>query len=1254
MAARIGSLYVDLTMNSRNFVGGMDQATRAVSRGAAQINRELGITQKTVNSFASGAGNKAFRPYAVIAASRAYETAADRANLLRGSLFALTAAAGGFAAALGTNVISRYADTAVNLNNQLKTVTSSTSNLVAIQSELEDVATRSRSSLQSTVTLYARTARASEQLGLSQEKLLRITETIQKAFSIGGATSAEAQGAAIQLSQGIASDRFSGEEFRSVAENAPVLLRGMAESLGVNIGKLREMAHAGELTADVVTKAILKASQRIESEFGQTVISLDRAIVHVDNKLLEFIGDTDKAFGITSLLSQGIVAFGDSLDQIIPPLTQVAALIGAVFLARNKGAVGGGIGSLIGGGIGLATGGIEGAILGASLGGFAGFQSTKKGADGLGFIARIKTDAQLSREEVVRLSEAANDLRTNVADARAALVAANRAQGGDLISQAPKSAQSAVARELLQIQKLDEKKLALMEAQRESYQKLAAIQSQITPKAAKLVDTQLKGEAKINELLTKQVGIRAQITSLGADRKAQSAVEGVGSTATADEVKKRIALEKELAATVRSTQSAQNAVNERSAKISALASESDKKAAAERLAVGRQIMAQTDELNKLDAARIAQTNVLAQARTKAEQAGAAIASDNVRQAATNFTGFQRALDTTISRLDLAKKAASSFSVGMRAVARSGADLVGLFGGPWGIAIAGASLIFAQFAISAQEQAQKIANAKRLIDETLQSGPSAAGDQAGSLLAREIEAIEGNIQTVRTGAEAARKALDALFNDPNRQESSPLEAFGNAWNALLSLPIQGKIDELKALSAQFTSGEIDVFTFQDRLKALKEEVDDTRFSQIADSVLQLSNILASEGAAVDAYRSKIEALRESSKDPINFVITATFDALDAQTIDAPLQNATNQYASGLGFSREMESELATLRLIGDARKRAEYTDEQIAKAEKAGVTITDAVRKRIAAFVEEKIALEKRDSAIKESAKDDPYEKAVAGIHEKIAAQQLENEMLGQTTYAIEREKVIRELENAAIEARIALTPELYSAIISEADAYATAAQAAEDLAKKRQAEEEQLNFYKSTFSSFFIDIKNSLLEGASLWDTFANAAYNALNKIADRALGLAADGIFDLIFGALFQGGFSSGGLVGGGTGGNLLGGLGLYDKGGYTGIGGKYQPAGVVHKGEYVFDAQSVRRIGVNNLERIRGYAAGGYVGGGQSVNDNAANDNRVSITYAPVVTVGGGASKRDVDAAMKQAKKEFFAELPTMLSEARKRGKM
>lgn len=71
------------------------------------------------------------------------------------------------------------------------------------------------------------------------------------------------------------------------------------------------------------------------------------------------------------------------------------------------------------------------------------------------------------------------------------------------------------------------------------------------------------------------------------------------------------------------------------------------------------------------------------------------------------------------------------------------------------------------------------------------------------------------------------------------------------------------------------------------------------------------------------------------------------------------------------------------------------------------------------------------------------------------------------------------------------------------------------------------------------------------------------------------------------------------------------FDAGGFTGHGGKYEPAGIVHRGEFVFNKESTSRIGVANLYRLmRGYASGGLVGGGSAAASGIGGIN----VYAPV----------------------------------------
>jgi hypothetical protein len=114
---------------------------------------------------------------------------------------------------------------------------------------------------------------------------------------------------------------------------------------------------------------------------------------------------------------------------------------------------------------------------------------------------------------------------------------------------------------------------------------------------------------------------------------------------------------------------------------------------------------------------------------------------------------------------------------------------------------------------------------------------------------------------------------------------------------------------------------------------------------------------------------------------------------------------------------------------------------------------------------------------------------------------------------------------------------------------------------------------------------------------FADMATSIINDIEKMIIkltivqplmrGLQA-GFSGLGFGNLF-GGTSAGAPLNINPAGNLG---GLYDTGGFTGPGGKMQPAGIVHKGEYVMDADSTKRLGLPFLNSLRGYADGGAVG--------------------------------------------------------------
>lgn len=112
-------------------------------------------------------------------------------------------------------------------------------------------------------------------------------------------------------------------------------------------------------------------------------------------------------------------------------------------------------------------------------------------------------------------------------------------------------------------------------------------------------------------------------------------------------------------------------------------------------------------------------------------------------------------------------------------------------------------------------------------------------------------------------------------------------------------------------------------------------------------------------------------------------------------------------------------------------------------------------------------------------------------------------------------------------------------------------------------------------------------------------------------------------------------GLMGGQTWtmGSLLKNIGGFAGGGYTGDGGKYEPAGIVHKGEFVMTKEATQRIGVGNLYRMmRGYANGGVVGssgytGGGAVTGGAPQFNIGGID----VSINNGSDPKGIETGVK-----------------------
>lgn len=224
--------------------------------------------------------------------------------------------AGIFASVFAIRRLVEYADSWRLIRGRLDLVTDSVTELSEVQADLFEIAQRTRTSYEATATLFQRVALNARQLGVSQEDLLALVETVQKSIQLSGAGAAEASAGVTQLSQALAKGTLDGDEFRSVMENMPALAKTIADGLGVPIGTLREMSRQGQLTANQVIDAILRMRDRVDRDFRNVPVTIGQAFVVLNNEIRRFVGEADEVSGATSQIAQAILAVAAAIPHV--------------------------------------------------------------------------------------------------------------------------------------------------------------------------------------------------------------------------------------------------------------------------------------------------------------------------------------------------------------------------------------------------------------------------------------------------------------------------------------------------------------------------------------------------------------------------------------------------------------------------------------------------------------------------------------------------------------------------------------------------------------------------------------------------------------------------------------------------------------------------------------------------------------------------------------------------------------------------
>jgi len=225
--------------------------------------------------------------------------------------------------------IANAADSYNLMNARLKLATESQEEFNTAQTELRRIAVATQTPLESLATLYQRISRPLKEAGRSQKDILAVTEAVSTSFRVSGASAQEAENGVIQFAQALGAGALRGDEFNSVAEQAPRLMQALADSLNVPIGSLKEMAAQGLLTADVVTSALVDQLDVLRAEAESLPETVGGAMTALSDRWNEAVGKAnvkpliDAINGLGETLSDPAV-----VDNLVKLASALATLAG--------------------------------------------------------------------------------------------------------------------------------------------------------------------------------------------------------------------------------------------------------------------------------------------------------------------------------------------------------------------------------------------------------------------------------------------------------------------------------------------------------------------------------------------------------------------------------------------------------------------------------------------------------------------------------------------------------------------------------------------------------------------------------------------------------------------------------------------------------------------------------------------------------------------------------------------------------------
>ena len=196
---------------------------------------------------------------------------------------------------IGVRMLMSIADDWASVEGRVSLTTKSVEEQKYVMDELFKSAQRNRQEFTATADLFQKVARNKDDLGLSTDQTLQLTDVIGKSMVIGGGDAGAQQAALLQLGQALSSGTLRGDELNSILEQSPRLAQAIADAFGVPVGKLREMGKEGRLTSKELAQGLLRQADKLNEEFERMPKTFSGSFTIIRNKIGQVVSGLNKS-----------------------------------------------------------------------------------------------------------------------------------------------------------------------------------------------------------------------------------------------------------------------------------------------------------------------------------------------------------------------------------------------------------------------------------------------------------------------------------------------------------------------------------------------------------------------------------------------------------------------------------------------------------------------------------------------------------------------------------------------------------------------------------------------------------------------------------------------------------------------------------------------------------------------------------------------------------------------------------------------